>query len=109
MAQNKKSYSEFISDKLQKQLNKITVPKSQRLMVGIIEQVGCSKDITYFKWYDSKEEFINDIKKNDNFKMRDNGDCDCELLLEVVCRNKQVVISNPNDLYEDYLIYNKFE
>jgi hypothetical protein len=102
MSENKKTYAEFIADKLLLQLQKITVPKSQRLMVCILERgedlYECS---VRFKWYDSKEEFINDIRKKN--LIYDNS----EILLEVVCRNKQLVMNNPNKLYEDYLNTNK--
>tara|TARA_Y100001963_G_C6682008_1_gene400328 strand:+ start:289 stop:600 length:312 start_codon:yes stop_codon:yes gene_type:complete len=103
MSQNKKSYSEFIADKLLLQLQKITVPKSQRLMVFILERGEDYGEMgVRFKWYDSKVEFINDIRKKKLY-FPDNS----EILLEVVCRNKQVVMNNPRELYEDYLNTNK--
>ena len=102
MSENKKTYGEFIADKLLLQLQKITVPKSQRLMVITMEDCGdYTNGAVGFEWYDSKEAFIDSIRKNIiSLEGRD-------ILLEVVCRNKQVDMKNPNKLYEDYLNMNK--
>jgi len=102
MSQEKKTYSEYIVSKLQEKLFKITVPKSQRILF-VLNEYDTEKSIlptSEFKWYDTKEEFINDIKK---YELSD----DCEILVEIVCRNKQISLDNTNDLYKDYLSKNK--
>tara|TARA_Y100000361_G_C11104676_1_gene314066 strand:- start:72 stop:380 length:309 start_codon:yes stop_codon:yes gene_type:complete len=102
MSQEKKTYSEYLVSKLQERLFKITVPKSQRILF-VLNEYDNEKSIlptSEFKWYDTKEECINDIKK---YEFSD----DCEILIEIVCRNKQISLDNTNDLYKDYLDKNK--
>ena len=96
---NKKEYLQWFSDRLKLQLYKITVPKSQRLFVCITTD----DNTTNFEWYDSKEEFVNDIKKNCVYNQN------VSLNIEVVCRNKQIDIGNQSmALYNTYLQNNKF-
>jgi hypothetical protein len=101
MSQDKKTFSEYLVSKLQERIFKISVPKSQRILFVLSEYNEESVlPTSEFKWYDTKEEFINDIKK---YELTE----DCEILIEIVCRTKQISMDNTTDLYKDYLDKNK--
>ncbi len=89
----KQTFQEFISAKLKEQLKKITLPKTQRIMLTIKNDYDCDKKV-WIGYFDNKDNCLEWLKHlavvNEN----------SEILIEFVIRTKSVSIKNGGELFE---------